>query len=61
MRNGHIRKQTSMKSLPAEFFLPPQTTAGLWQETVKLVAGAYIFIFVLAVLVALTHGVVITV
>lgn len=61
MRHGHDRKHTGMKDLPAEFFLPPPTNVGLWEETAKLVAGAYIFILVLALVVAVTQGVVIKV
>ena len=51
----------SMKELPAEFFLPPQTNAALWQETVKLVAGCVTFIVILGIIVALTQGIVIKV
>lgn len=50
-----------MKNMPAEFFLPPQTNAGLWRETVRLVAGCVAFIVVLGIIVALTQGIVITV
>ena len=50
-----------MKDLPAEFFLPPQTTAGLIKETVRLVAGCVAFIVILGIIVALTQGIVITV
>ena len=50
-----------MKDLPAEFFLPPQTNAALWQETVKLVAGCVTFIVILGIIVALTQGIVIKV
>jgi len=57
--HDHDRKRASMKDLPAEFFLPPPTDTALWQETAKLVAGAYAFIFILGLLVALTQGVVI--
>lgn len=47
-----------MKDLPAEFFLPPQTNAGLRRETVRLVAGCVAFIVILAIIVALTQGIV---
>ena len=50
-----------MKDLPAEFFLPPQTNAALQRETIWLVAACVAFIVVLAVVVALTQGIVITV
>jgi hypothetical protein len=50
-----------MKDLPAEFFLPPQTNAALQRETIRLVAACVVFIVVLAVVVALTQGIVITV
>ena len=55
------RKNTSMKQLPAEFFLPPQTNAALKRETVRLVALCVAFIVILGVIVALTQGIVITV
>jgi hypothetical protein len=51
-------KRRSMKDMPAEFFLPPPTKAGLWRETAALIVGCYAFIFVLAVVVALTQGMV---
>jgi hypothetical protein len=54
-------KRKSMKDMPAEFFLPPPTRAGLWRETIQLTAGCYAFIFVLAVIVALTQGIVVRV
>ncbi|WP_196771517.1 DUF7156 family protein [Mycobacterium intracellulare] len=47
-----------MKELPAEFFLPPQSNAALWRETVKLVGGSLTFLVVLGVIVALTQGIV---
>ena len=47
--------------MPAEFFLPPSTNAGLWRETALLVAGCYTFIVVLAIVVALTQGIVVRV
>ena len=50
-----------MKELPAEFFLPPQTSAALKRETVWLVAVSVAFIVILGVIVALTQGIVITV
>jgi hypothetical protein len=53
------RQNTSMKQMPAEFFLPPQTTAALKRETVWLVAVNVAFIVVLGVVVALTQGIVI--
>jgi hypothetical protein len=54
-------KRTSMKDMPAEFFLPPPTQAGLWRETITLAVGCYAFILALAVIVALTQGIVIRV
>jgi len=51
----------SMKELPAEFFLPPQTKAALQRETVRLVAVCVAFIVVLGIIVALTQGIVIKV
>ena len=50
-----------MKNLPAEFFLPPQTTEALTRETVRLVAVSIAFIVILGVVVALTQGIVIAV
>ncbi|MCV7388159.1 hypothetical protein H5P34_08880 [Mycobacterium porcinum] len=50
-----------MKDMPAEFFLPPQNNAELWDETVKLVAGCVAFLVILGVVVALTQGMVISV
>lgn len=50
-----------MNKLPAEFFLPRQTNAALQRETVRLVAACVAFIVILAVIVALTQGIVITV
>jgi hypothetical protein len=52
------RQNTSMKEMPAEFFLPPQTTAALKRETVWLVAVNVAFIVVLGVIVVLTQGIV---
>ena len=54
-------RDTSMKDLPAEFFLPPQTNAALRKETIRLVAGCMAFIVILGVIVALTQGIVIAV
>ncbi|MDT5083848.1 MAG: hypothetical protein QOJ61_891, partial [Mycobacterium sp.] len=51
----------SMKELPAEFFLPPQTKAALQRETVRLVAVCVAFIVVLGIVVALTQGIIIKV
>jgi hypothetical protein len=50
-----------VKDLPAEFYLPPQTDAALKRETIRLVAGCTAFIVLLAIIVALTQGIVITV
>ncbi|MEE6137642.1 hypothetical protein SKC41_15060 [Mycobacterium sp. 050128] len=47
--------------LPAEFFLPPQTDAGLRKETVRLIAACVAFIVILGVIAALTQGVVLKV
>lgn len=55
--NGNRR--TSMKDMPAEFFLPPPTKAGLWRETAALLVGSYLFIGLLAIVVVLTDGVVV--
>ncbi|WP_238963465.1 hypothetical protein KN248_023080 [Mycobacterium paraintracellulare] len=54
-------QNTNMKELPTEFFLPPQTNAGLKRETVRLVAVSVAFIVVLGIIVALTQGIVVTV
>ncbi len=59
--NSQQRKRTSMKDMPAEFFLPPQSNAELWDETVKLVAGCVAFLVILGVIVAPTQGIVISV
>jgi hypothetical protein len=56
-----IDEETSMKDLPAEFFLPPQTNAALWRETIKLIAGCVAFIVILGIIVALTQGIVVSV
>jgi hypothetical protein len=50
-----------VKELPAEFFLPPQTNVALKRETVRLVAACVAFIVALAIIVALTQGIVIKV
>jgi hypothetical protein len=50
-----------VKELPAEFFLPPQTNAALKRETVRLVGACVAFIVALAIIVALTQGIVIKV
>ncbi|MDV3124510.1 hypothetical protein M1247_06265 [Mycobacterium sp. 21AC1] len=55
------RKRTSMKDMPAEFFLPPQTNTALWAETVKLVVGCVAYLVVLGIVVALTQGIVVSV
>jgi len=55
------RTRTRMKDMPAEFFLPPQSNAALWDETVKLVLGCLAFLVVLGIIVALTQGIVISV
>ncbi|MEZ0351917.1 hypothetical protein [Mycobacterium sp. pR1184] len=52
-------QRRNMKDMPADFFLPPATQAGLWRETIALVAGCYLYILTLAILVALTQGVVV--
>jgi hypothetical protein len=50
-----------MKDMPAEFFLPPQTSDGLKKETIRLLAGCVAFIVILGIIVALTQGIVIKV
>jgi hypothetical protein len=57
--NAHPTQRVDMKDLPAEFFLPPQTNAALWNETWKLVTGCVAFIVVLGIIVALTQGIVV--
>lgn len=52
-------KRRIMKDMQAEFFLPPPTRSGLCWETFTLVLGCYVFILVLAIIVALTQGTVI--
>ncbi|WP_197516347.1 hypothetical protein [Mycobacterium sp. E2497] len=52
-------KRRNMKDMPAEFFLPPATKAGLWRETIALVAGCYLFILTIASVAVLTQGTVI--
>ena len=59
MTNSPNFKRESMKDMPAEFFLPPPTQAGLWRETVTLAVGCYAFIFLLAIIVAFTQGIVV--
>ncbi len=54
-------KRKSMKDMPAEFFLPPPTKAGLWRETAALALGCYAFIIALAIIVALTQDIVVRV
>lgn len=49
------------RDLPAEFYLPPQSNAALWQETWKLVLGCVVFLAVLGVIVASTQGIVVRV
>lgn len=51
----------SMKDMPAEFFLPPQSDADLRSETLKLIALSVAFILLLAVVVALTNGIIVKV
>ncbi|MBJ7336539.1 hypothetical protein [Mycolicibacterium sp.] len=48
-----------MKDLPAEFFLPPQTSAALTRETIRLIGGSVAFIAILGIIVVLTQGIVI--
>ena len=55
------RRNSSMKDLPAEFFLPPQTSEALKKETVRLLAGCVAFLVILGIMVALTQGIVIKV
>ena len=50
-----------MKDMPAEFFLPPQSSEALKKETIRLVAGCFAFIVILGIIVALTQGIVFTV
>ena len=50
-----------MKDMPAEFFLPPQSSEALKTQTIRLVTGCAAFIVILAIIVALTQGIVITV
>ena len=49
-----------VKEMPAEFFLPPQSNAALYGETVRLVTVSVAFIVILGFIVALTQGIVIT-
>ncbi len=50
-----------MKDLPPEFFLPPATDTGLRRETVGLLLGSLAFVTILAIIVALTQGIVLKV
>ena len=52
-------KRINMNDMPAEFYLPPQSDAALWQETRRLLAGCVTFLVVLGVIVALTQGIVV--
>jgi hypothetical protein len=52
-------QRSSMKDIPAEFYLPPQSNTALWQETRKLVLGSVAYIVILGIIVALTQGIVI--
>ena len=54
-------RRVNMKDLPPEFFLPPPTDAGLWRETAGLLLGSLAFVIILAVIVALTQGIVLKV
>jgi len=51
----------NMKDMPEEFFLPPHSNTELWSETVTLIASCAGFIVLLAVVVALTDGIVLRV
>ncbi|GAA2571521.1 DUF7156 family protein [Mycolicibacterium diernhoferi] len=51
----------SMKDLPPEFFLPPESDAELWRETARLLAGSVAFMVALAVIVLNTRGIVVRV
>lgn len=53
-------QRSSVNDMPAEFYLPPQTNAGLWQQTWKLILGCVAFIVILGIIVALTQGIVVT-
>ena len=61
MGTDRDRHDMGLKDLPAEFFLPPQTSTALTRETVWLVAVCVAFIVVLGIIVALTQGIVIKV
>lgn len=52
-------KRVNFKDMPPEFFLPPADNADLWRETRMLILLSTAFIVVLAILVALTQGVVV--
>jgi hypothetical protein len=54
-------RRSNMKDMPAEFFLPPPTRAGLWRETAALALGCYAFIIALGIIVALTQDIVVRV
>jgi hypothetical protein len=51
--------RVNMKDLPAEFFLPPETNAALWSETLRLSGGSVAFIVILGIIAALTQGIVV--
>ena len=55
------QRRVNMKDLPPEFFLPPPTEAGLWRETAALLLGSLGFVIILAIIVALTQGIVLKV
>jgi len=59
--NTEPHKRIRMTDMPAEFFLPPQSNAALWDETVKLVVGCVVYLVILGIIVALTQGIVISV
>ncbi|BBY40185.1 hypothetical protein MMAN_43190 [Mycobacterium mantenii] len=50
-----------VNKMPAEFFLPPQTTAALKRETFRLIALCVAFIVILGIIVAMMQGIVVTV
>lgn len=58
--NSDNHERASIKDMPAEFFLPPQSNAELWNETVKLVVGCVVYLLILGIIVALTQGIVVT-
>ncbi|MDT5090811.1 MAG: hypothetical protein QOH60_174 [Mycobacterium sp.] len=59
MDDSNRYKRARMKDMPAEFYLPPQSNAALWQETRRLVAGCVAFLVVLGIIVALTQAIVV--